>query len=171
MILAIDKLANINTENTIVVVERAIQEYGSICLLRERIMDHGGKFDALRRDENGDWDSEFKQYLGTHNIRPILARVKHPQTTGKIEKCFDTYKRFLYEFALSMNSLSDTITCIMAALISIISNLRNARIGVDYPKRPLPGSVSVFLVGELMKRSSYLKLKFMRNSFRTVQDI
>lgn len=97
-ILAIDEFATINTENTITVVERAIQEYGPICPFRELIMDHGSEFGAHRRDENGDWDSEFKQYLETHDIRPILARVKHPQTNGKIEKWFDTYKRFRYEF-------------------------------------------------------------------------
>ena len=98
-ILAIDEFATINTENSIAVVQRAVQKYGPICPLRELIMDHGSEFGAHRRDENGDWDSEFKQYLGTHDIRPILARVKHPQTNGKIEKWFDTYKRFRYEFA------------------------------------------------------------------------
>ena len=98
-ILAIDEFATINTENSIAVVQRAVQKYGPICPLRELIMDHGSEFGAHRRDENGYWDSEFKQYLGTHDIRPILARVKHPQTNGKIEKWFDTYKRFRYEFA------------------------------------------------------------------------
>ena len=104
-ILAIDEFATINTENTIAVVERAIQEYGPICPLRELIMDHGSEFGAHRRDENGYWDSEFKQYLETKEIRPILARVKHPQTNGKIEKWFHAYKRFRYEF----DSLDDFI--------------------------------------------------------------
>ena len=97
-ILAIDEFATINTENSIAVVERAIHEYGPICPLRELIMDHGSAFGAHRRDENGYWDSEFKRYLETNGIRPILARVKHPQTNGKIEKWFHAYKRFRYEF-------------------------------------------------------------------------
>ena len=97
-ILAIDEFATINTENSIAVVEQAIQEYGPICQLRELIMDHGSAFGAHRRDENGYWDSEFKQYLETKGIHPILARVKHPQTNGKIEKWFHAYKRFRYEF-------------------------------------------------------------------------
>jgi len=97
-ILAIDEFATINTENSKAIVERAIREYGSICPLRELIMDHGSEFGAHRIDENGNWDSEFKQYLESQGIRPIPARVKHPQTNGKIEKWFDTYRRFRYEF-------------------------------------------------------------------------
>lgn len=98
-ILAIGEFATINTENSIAVVERAIQEYGPICPLRELIMDHGSAFGAHRRNENGYWDSEFKRYLETKGIHPILTRVKHPQTNGKIEKWFHAYKRFRYEFA------------------------------------------------------------------------
>jgi putative transposase len=97
-ILAAGEFATINTENSIDVVDLFVQEFGSICPLRELIMDHGSEFGDHRRDENGEWDGEFKQYLDTQGIRPILARVKHPQTNGKIEKWFDTYKRFRKEF-------------------------------------------------------------------------
>ena len=68
---------------------------------------------------------------------------------------------------LSMNSLSGTIIDLTEDLISILLNLRNLHSGEDYPKRLSLVSGSEFLVGELMKRSSYLKLKSMRNSFRT----
>jgi hypothetical protein len=68
-----------------------------------------------------------------------------------------------------MNSLSDTITDLTAAWISIILNLRNSRSGEDYLKKLSSVSVSEFLVGELMKHSSFLKLRSRRNSFRTVQ--
>ncbi len=61
-------------------------------------MNHGSEFGAHRRDENGCWDREFKQYLETNDVRPILARVKHPQNNGKVEKWFDAYNRFRYEF-------------------------------------------------------------------------
>lgn len=57
-------------------------------------MDHGAEFGAHHRDENGQWDSEFKKHIVNLGIKPILARVKHPQTNGKIEKWFDTYRRF-----------------------------------------------------------------------------
>ena len=98
-ILAIGEFDGINTANSIAVLDRAIQEYGHIRSLRELIMDHGSEFGAHRIDENGYWDSEFKQYLESKAIHPILARVKHPQTNGKIEKWFHTYERFRYEYS------------------------------------------------------------------------
>ncbi len=57
-------------------------------------MDLGAEFGAHRRDENGKWDSEFMQHIVNLGIKPILVRVKHPQTNGKLEKWFDTYQRF-----------------------------------------------------------------------------
>ena len=63
-------------------------------------MDHGSELGAHRRDENGDWDSEFRHYLGSMEIHPILACVKHPQTNGKVEKWSDTYDRFRYEYPI-----------------------------------------------------------------------
>jgi putative transposase len=98
-ILAIREFATINTSNTIMVVDDVIREYNQICPLRELIMDRGSEFGAHRIDETGNWDSEFKRYLEKKGIRPIPTRVKHPQTNGKIEKWFDTYRRFRHEFA------------------------------------------------------------------------
>ena len=50
------------------------------------------KFGAHRIHEDGKWDSEFKRHLEKHGIKPILARVKHPQTNGKLERWFGEYK-------------------------------------------------------------------------------
>jgi len=105
MILAAEEYVSSNTENTIKTVSSMIKDYCTICPLRELIMDHGSEFGAHRRNSDGSWDSEFKQFLTKHNILPILARVKHPQTNGKIEKWFHTYQRFRSEF----DSLEDFI--------------------------------------------------------------
>ncbi|AKB76792.1 Mobile element protein [Methanosarcina horonobensis HB-1 = JCM 15518] len=62
------------------------------------LMDHGSEFGAHRINKDGSWDSEFKRRIEELGIKPILVRVRHPQTNGKIEKWFDTYQRFRGEF-------------------------------------------------------------------------
>ena len=76
------------------VIDQMVEKYGIIYTLRELIMDHGSEFGAHRRDENGNWDSKFKKHIVNLGIKPILARVKHPQTNGKLKKWFYTYQRF-----------------------------------------------------------------------------
>jgi len=98
-ILAGGEFENINTENTMKVIDQLVERYWLICPLRELIMDHGAEFGAHRRDEKGEWDSEFKQHILKYEIKPILARVNHPQTNGKIEKWFHTYQRFRKDFS------------------------------------------------------------------------
>ncbi len=93
-ILAGGEYSTINTENSMRVIDQMVERYWIICPMRELIMDHGAEFGAHRRDEKGEWDSEFKQHIVNLGIKPILARVKHPQTNGKIEKWFGTYRRF-----------------------------------------------------------------------------
>jgi putative transposase len=98
-ILAGGEFATIDTENSMKVIDQMVERYWIICPLRELMMDHGSEFGAHRRDENGNWDGEFKRYIVSLGIKPILARVKHPQTNGKLEKWFDAYQRFRKFFA------------------------------------------------------------------------
>ena len=98
-ILAGGEFANINTENSKEVIDQMVKNYWPIFPMRELIMDHGSEFGAHRMSEKGEWDGEFKQHLLKYEIKPILARVKHPQTNGKIEKWFDSYKRFRKHFS------------------------------------------------------------------------
>jgi putative transposase len=67
--------------------------------MRELIMDHGAEFGAHRIHDDGSWSSEFKDHLEKHGIKPILARVKHPQTNGKLERFFGEYKRHRHAFS------------------------------------------------------------------------
>ncbi len=89
-ILAGEEFLEINTENSIRVLEQVVDGYGWLCPLRELILDHGSEFGAHRIHEDGTWHSQFKDRLEMHGIKPILARVKHPQTNGKLEKWFDS---------------------------------------------------------------------------------
>ncbi|AAM03804.1 integrase [Methanosarcina acetivorans C2A] len=98
MIIAGGEYVHCNTENTIKVIDELVKEYWDIYPLRELIMDHGSEFGAHRINKDGSWDSDFKRCIEELGIKPILARVRHPQTNGKIEKWFDTYQRFRGEF-------------------------------------------------------------------------
>jgi putative transposase len=46
-----------------------------------------------KMDKNGEFESAFGQFLAENEIKHILARVKHPQTNGKIEKWYHTYEK------------------------------------------------------------------------------
>ena len=41
----------------------------------------------------------FKQHIERQGIRPILARVKHPQTNGKLERWFGEYQKHRLAFS------------------------------------------------------------------------
>jgi putative transposase len=99
MILAGGEFKNINTKNSKLVVDELVERYWWLCPMRELIMDHGAEFGAHRVREDGYWDSDFKQHLERHGIRPILARVKHPQTNGKLERWFGEYKKHRLAFS------------------------------------------------------------------------
>lgn len=72
--------ANATTENTVIAFDNAIQKYGK----PENILtDNGAQFHI-----NG----AFEEFCKKNGIKHILGRVHHPQTNGKIERWFGTYK-------------------------------------------------------------------------------
>lgn len=71
---------NATTENTLLAFTAAIRRYGK----PENILtDNGVQFHT-----NG----PFEEFCNRHVINHILGRVHHPQTNGKIERWFGTYK-------------------------------------------------------------------------------
>lgn len=71
---------NATTENTILAFKNAISKYGK----PENILtDNGVQFHT-----NG----PFEEFCKSNGIKHILGRVHHPQTNGKIERWFGTYK-------------------------------------------------------------------------------
>ena len=81
------------TENSIFLLQEALDNFGWLTGISQVMTDHGTQFYANKRDKNGAADSKFEKYLENNNIRHIKARVKPPQTNGKFEKWNDTYEK------------------------------------------------------------------------------
>lgn len=77
--------AHATTENTLLAFGNAIAKWGKPKAI---LTDNGTQFTPAR-SEGG----QFTQWCEQHGIRHILGRVHHPQTNGKIERWFGTYKQ------------------------------------------------------------------------------
>ncbi len=81
------------TENTIKVLRRGFAEYG---IPDEILTDHGTQSVPSRNRDSA--SHKFKQFLAEHGVRHIVARIKHPQTNGKIERFFGEVERRAEKF-------------------------------------------------------------------------
>jgi len=75
-------------ENSIALLKAAIAEYGKPKVV---MTDHGSQFYAARpecKQEN----TQFRIALNALGIKHYLARINRPQTNGKVERFFLTYK-------------------------------------------------------------------------------
>ncbi|CAD6493694.1 MAG: hypothetical protein FFODKBPE_00551 [Candidatus Argoarchaeum ethanivorans] len=52
----------------------------------------------IRRTKTAGVKVRFEAFLKEHDIKHIKARVKHPQTNGKVEKWYDLYEKQRSEF-------------------------------------------------------------------------
>ena len=99
MILAGGEFYSQTAENSILLLKEAYEKYEHICPIREVITDHGTQFYGVRRDCNGESDHSFENFCKEYGIKQIYARVKHPQTHGKVERWFQTYEKNRHHFS------------------------------------------------------------------------
>ena len=94
---------NGNAENSIALLKAGIAEYGKPkCVMT----DHGSQYYANHPDANQK-NTQFRIALDVLGIRHYVARVNRPQTNGKVERFFLSYKT---EYATSsFQSLGDYI--------------------------------------------------------------
>jgi putative transposase len=87
------------TDNALQLLREAMDRFGWLTSIGQVLTDRGTQFYANKRDKNGNADSRFEDFLEENKIKHIKARVKHPQTNGKLEKWNDTYElnRFRFE--------------------------------------------------------------------------
>jgi putative transposase len=74
-----------STDNSILGMEIALK-HGQI---KQCISDHGSTFTSNFIDAK----SRFREYLLSKGIKPILCRIRHPRSNGKIEKWFQVYDK------------------------------------------------------------------------------
>ena len=84
---------NPTTENTLIILQRGFKEYGTS---REILTDYGTQLVSSRNREEA--EHTFKTFLENYGINHIVARVKHPQTNGKIERFFGEVERRMGQF-------------------------------------------------------------------------
>jgi len=81
---------NATTENTLNCLYRILFEHG---IPHAIITDRGSHFYANKIGKKKRGKCEFQEVLEEMGIKHIVARAHHPQTNGKIERWFGTYKR------------------------------------------------------------------------------
>jgi len=73
-----------NMKNSNKVINQAISSYG---IPKQMMTDHGTQFTSLSRESCPDpHQKKFQQLLKQLSILHIKARVKHPQSNGKVER-------------------------------------------------------------------------------------
>ncbi len=75
------------TDNSTKVFDSGIEKWG---LPKQVMSDHGTQFCA-----NEDKIYQFEEHLKQKGVKHIKARVKHPQSNGKLERLVDTIKKLL----------------------------------------------------------------------------
>jgi len=78
------------TENTLKCLYRVLFEYGVPYAI---ITDRGSHFYANKISKKKQGKCKFQEVLEQMGIKHIVARAHHPQTNGKIERWFGSYKR------------------------------------------------------------------------------
>jgi putative transposase len=80
--------SNANAENTILLLKAGVKAFGKPKAI---MTDHGSTYYANKSD-NTEQNTQFRIILDVLGIKHYLARVKRPQTNGKVERFFLTYK-------------------------------------------------------------------------------
>jgi len=80
--------SNANAENTILLLKAGVKAFGKPKAI---MTDHGSTYYANRPDAKQE-NTQFRICLDVMGIKHYLARVNRPQTNGKIERFFLTYK-------------------------------------------------------------------------------
>ncbi len=79
---------SVNAQNTVLLLKEAIAGYGKPKAI---MTDHGSTYYANRPEAKQE-NTQFRICIDALGIKHYLARVNRPQTNGKVERFFLTYK-------------------------------------------------------------------------------
>jgi len=89
LVTAFGAFRSANTDNSLALLKAGIAEYGKP---KAVMTDHGSTYYANKAPKEMQ-NTKFRITLNELGIKHCLARVNRPQTNGKIERFFGTYKR------------------------------------------------------------------------------
>ncbi len=101
---ACNEYDNATAENAADILVKAIGSYGAP---RQLVSDHGVQFTSIERESCPEpKENLFQQTLKKYGIQHIKARVKHPQTNGKMERWFGTLKKLKKHYGTVQKAVS-----------------------------------------------------------------
>ena len=80
------------TENALAVLDEAIKKYGKSTSI---LTDHGSQFYTNESEVKKNSVLRFEERMAELDVKHILARVKYPQTNGKLEMLHGDLQREL----------------------------------------------------------------------------
>ena len=99
MVLAMIETPHATARASVGLLDQAYRQYEHIRPIQSVIVDHGVQFYANKRDKKGNAKHIFEQFCEFKSIKLILCKYHHPQSNGKIERFFQTYKKHRHRFA------------------------------------------------------------------------
>lgn len=88
LVIGYGEYKNATSENAVMSLMQAMKTYGKA---KQVMTDHGVQFASAERETCRDpKPTPFQKFLDAESISHIKARVKHPQSNGKVEKLGDT---------------------------------------------------------------------------------
>lgn len=88
LLIGFGEFRNATSVNSVIALVASMKTYGKA---KQVMTDHGIQFTSIERENCADpAPNEFQKYLEEHSIDHVKARVKHPQSNGKVEKLGDT---------------------------------------------------------------------------------
>lgn len=88
LVVGYGEFPSATAKNSVAALAESMKSYG---MVKQVMTDHGVQFVSIEREASAEPEpNDFQKYLDARSIDHVKARVKHPQSNGKVEKLGDT---------------------------------------------------------------------------------